>query len=149
MLNNKDAIILEKRGRGRGLLSNMISSNPWALRSFYLEGQSWSYFDSDKLKGTISTANSKSRSIDTSKPSEDRDLVVTKNYPFVLETAGGEKIYLNESSEYFRLKCLNILNRSASNINWNNPKDNEKAENEIQMQLTGKSLSQKVLRAYL
>lgn len=143
--NNKDAIILEKRGRGRGFVTTMIGGNPWALRAFYLAGQSWSYYDNDKLKGTISTANSKSRIIDVSKPSADRDVVAAKNYPFVLETKDGEKVYLSASSEYFRLKCINILNRSSSNANWNNEKDNEIAENEIQMQLTGKiQLKEKV-----
>lgn len=147
--NNKDAIILEKRGRGRGFVTTMIGGNPWAVRSFYLAGQSWSYYDSDKLNCTISTASSKSRAIDMSRPSADRDVVAAKNYPFVLETKDGEKVYLSATSEYFRLKCVNILNRSSSNANWNNETDNEIAENEIQMQLTGKTQLKEKVRSSL
>jgi len=143
--NNRDAILLEKRGRGRGFVTTIIGGNPWALRAFYLEGQTWSYYDNDKLRGTISTASGKSSVIDISRPSADRDVVFSKKYPFLLETKDGEKVYLSATSEYFRLKCINILNRSSSNIHWNNDKDNEMAENEIQMQLTGKTqLKEKV-----
>ena len=101
-------VILEKRGRGRGISSLM--QRPWATRLFKLDSQTLEYFDGAILKGTISTAGSRSVAL----KSEDAD---DKAFPFLLDT-GKEKIYLNAPTEEIRSKCVEILNISSDTSNW-------------------------------
>lgn len=132
-----EELFLEKRGRGRGI-SSLTGNRPWALRSFKLIEQSFHYYDGDKLKGTINTRNSRTRIIDENSSHMDREAVANKKFPLLMETIEDEKVYLNASTEYFRLKAVDILNRSSKKPNWNNTLDNEVAEADIQIKLTGK-----------
>ena len=153
---------LEKRGRGRGLVGT-LSGNPWTSRTFRLVNQTFNYYDNqDQLKGSINIINSHSYTIDMfdnsisakppsssplSSPSSssssfliDKNIISNKKFPFILQlhdNNNNEKIYLNASSEYIRLKCINALNRSSINRHWNNDEDNEISENDIQMKLYG------------
>lgn len=114
------AVILEKKGRGRGM---GFGGRPWAVRTFKLVEQNFEYYDGSKLKGTIDTKGSKTRII----PSKEAD---GKEFPFVLESTDGEKVLLNGSSWAIRDKCIEVLNRSSVNPKWDNAADNEKYRKE-------------------
>lgn len=110
------AVILEKKGRGRGL---GLGGRPWAVRTFKLVQQNFEYYDGTKLKGVISTKGAKAFPL---KPS-DAD---GKEFPFELDTTDGEKVLLNGSSWAIRDKCIEVLNRSSVNPGWDNAAENEK-----------------------
>ena len=95
-------IILEKKGRGRGI--SVIKT--WTVRTFKLQGQNLKYYDKDKLKGEIDISGSKSEIIE---PSE----ADNKEYPFLLDT-GKEKLILNATNEHMRKKCVDIFNFAAN-----------------------------------
>jgi len=109
------SVLLEKKGRGRGL----TLSRPWAVRTFKLIKQEFHYYDGKTLKGTINTAGSTTKSV----PSK---LADNKEYPFAIETFDGETVLLSASSDRIRYKCMDVLNRSAVNPDWDNPDDNER-----------------------
>ncbi|KAJ1402927.1 hypothetical protein B484DRAFT_405263 [Ochromonadaceae sp. CCMP2298] len=111
------SVILEKRARGRGLA--YIGGRNWQVRTFKLVNQSFEYYDGEKLRGTINTAGSTTASL----PSK---LADGKEFPFAIECVGDEAVLMNASSESIRQKCLETLNRSSLNPNWDNPAENEK-----------------------
>ena len=110
------AVILEKKGRGRGL---GFGGRPWAVRTFKLVEQGFEYYDGAKLKGTIDTKGSRTIPV----ASTDAD---GKEFPFQLESTDGEKVLLNGSSWAIRDKCIEVLNRSSKNPKWDNKEENEK-----------------------
>lgn len=102
----KLVVILEKKGRGRGM--SIIKT--WAVRTFKLDGQNLVYYDKEKLKGTVNIEGSTCAAVEPSKADN-------KEFPFVVDT-GKEKLILNASTEEMRTKCINILNFAASSMNW-------------------------------
>jgi len=102
-------VILEKRGRGRGI-SSLTAQRPWATRLFKLDGQRLEYYDGSLLKGTIATGGATCVKLN----SKDAD---GKPFPLLLDT-GKEKIYLNASSEEVRSKCIEVFNFSSDTANW-------------------------------
>lgn len=112
----KFTVILEKKGRGRGL----SFSRPWAIRTFKLIGQELQYFDGEKLKGTISTKDSTTKILSGSEADN-------KSYPFELDI-GTEKLVLNASSAASRQDCMDILNYSSNDKNWKVKTQDEKQE---------------------
>jgi hypothetical protein len=109
------AVILEKKGRGRGLLGG----RPWAVRTFKLVQQNFEYYDGAKLKGTLNAKGCKASLL---KPSE----ADNKEFPFKMVTVEGEDVILNGSSWAIRDKCVEVLNRASVNPRWDNPEDNER-----------------------
>jgi len=102
-------VILEKRGRGRGI-SSLTAQRPWATRLFKLDGQKLEYYDGTILKGTIATSGCTCVNLDPKDADE-------KPFPLLLNT-GKEKIFLNASSEEVRSKCIEVFNFSADTANW-------------------------------
>lgn len=117
------SVILEKKGRGRGM---GFGGRPWAVRTFKLVNQSFEYYDGSKLKGTIDTKGSKTAIVSSSEGDG-------KEFPFQLDSTDGEKVLLNASSWVIRDKCIEVLNRSARNPNWDNKEDNDKARLEARL----------------
>lgn len=116
-------MILEKKGRGRGM---GFGGRPWAVRTFKLVQQSFEYYDGSKLKGTIDTKGSKTSIVSSAEGDG-------KEFPFQLDSTDGEKVLLNASSWVIRDKCIEVLNRSARNPNWDNKEDNDKARLEARL----------------
>lgn len=102
-------VILEKKGRAR----HFGFTRPWSVRTFKLNNQELSYYDGEKLKSTVNVKESFA-SILSSSDAEG------KEFPFFLQTADGEKIILNASSDEIRIKFIDILNHAAKHPDWNN-----------------------------
>lgn len=99
-------VLLEKKGRGR----NILSGRPWAVRTFKLRSQTLEYYDGDRLKGAIDIANSKTAKISV-------DEADGKTFPFAISTKD-EKLILNASCEEIRVRCIEIFNFAAKDKNW-------------------------------
>ena len=121
----ENIFFLEKKARGKSIKS--IFNKPWAWRTFKLEDQTLEYYHNNQLKGAFNTTGCICTECYTSE-------VKGKTYPFSIQN-GVEILFLNASSEYIRQKCINIINRSSNDINWNNPDANAKAENEINLKV--------------
>lgn len=96
--------VLEKKSRGRGV----IPTRPWAVRTFVLDGQSLSYFDGDKMKGSINIAGGRCYVIAEADH---------KDFPFALDFAG-ETLLLNAASDEGRQQAIRQFNLAASDVNW-------------------------------
>lgn len=135
--------ILEKRGRGdRGRGSSYVLNwsnmlHPWSLRTFVLVKQSFNYYDKAALKGVLNVANC--RAWIPSSSDDDYHVVSGKQFPFVLQLRGQEKVYLNAHSDYIRLQCMNILTRASTREDWNKEVDNRIAEIDIQLKLANQA----------
>lgn len=115
-MSSKYEVLLEKKGRGRGLVS---ITRPWAVRTFKLVGQNLEYYDGDKLKGTIEIGSSSVGKLTG-------DEADGKPFPFFVDNKK-EKLLLNASCEEIRLKSMEIFSLAAGNPNWKLPDAYEKA----------------------
>eukprot|EP01038_Epipyxis_sp_PR26KG_P010040 gene10040-13498_t len=91
-----------------GVINPNINTKIWVVRTFKLNGQVFDYYEGERLKGSINTANSKSTKIEP---------IDGKLFPFQLETMR-ETILLNATSEEIREKCIEILNYSSKSAIW-------------------------------
>lgn len=114
--------LLEKRARHQSII--YLGSKHWEWRTFKFIGQSLEYYKKNELKGTFNIAGCEAKECNSFEG-------YGKTYPFSIKY-GESILYLNASSEYVRQKCLNILNRAATDFHWNNPEKNFKAEMDIQ-----------------
>jgi len=125
MSEYNNIFLLEKRARGRNT-SNITGKN-WKWRTFKLTGQNLEYYDVDKLKGCYNTQQSVARECYTME-------CAGKSFAFTIQN-NSEMFFLNASSELIRQTCINILNRSSLNPNWNNAADNQKALKDIEAKM--------------
>lgn len=111
--------------------------HPWSLRTFVLVKQSFSYYDKAVLKGVLNVAHC--RAWIPLSSDDDYPIVSSKQYPFVLQLRGKEKVYLNANSDYIRLQCMNILTRASTREDWNKEVDNRIAEIDVQLKLANQA----------